>query len=76
MQANCLSFRGRVARKPSLNDLIADVVDSQVMLAVVGTGRFPGFAAKFRASVWLGSRAACSLGIALRLLRLLACSCN
>lgn len=76
MQANCLSFRGRVARKPFLNDLIANGVDSQAMLAVVGTGRFPGSATKFRVSVWLASRAACSLGIALRLLRLLACSCN
>lgn len=41
MQASCLSFQSRVARKPSLNDLIANEVDGQVMLAVVRTGRFP-----------------------------------
>lgn len=71
-----LELPGRVARKPSLNDLIANEFDGQFMLAVVETGRFPGSATNFRVSVWLGSRVACSLGIALRLLRLLACSCN
>lgn len=42
-----------------LHDLIAtNGVDGQVMLIVVGTGRFPGSATIFRVSVWLGSRGA------------------
>lgn len=60
MEASCLDFRDCVARNPLLHDLTANEVDGQVMLTVVGAGRFPGSAAKFGVSVWLGSRGACN----------------